>query len=237
MNQYKIAGRVISFRAPCAAPWEEDIAAQFLCDGAPSDAVFEVTEEEFREVYDEWINSCRKQIESWLLLNKLGDWMIEADCLYLHASAVSRGGNGFCFTGPSGAGKSTHANLWKQTFPDAVIINDDKVTLRKVGDGKFVVGTTPWHGKEAVVNNIEAPLKGIAVICQARENRVFRLSREEALETLMGQIRFAQDAGRIDRQMTLIEEILNTVPFWRLECTIDQEAALLCERAMSEADG
>ncbi len=236
MNQYKIAGKVVSFRAPCKTPWEESISAQFLCSDMPNDAVFDVSEEEFRVAFEERSDFYRQLIESVVLFNKVRDWLAEMDCLLFHASAASLEDNGYCFTGPSGAGKSTHANLWKQTFRDAVIINDDLVTVRKLDDGSFVVGSTPWHGKEAIVNNVEVPLKGIARIVQAKENRITRLSRQEALDTLMGQIHFTEDTDMLNRQMDLVEEIINSVPFWRLECTIDQEAALLSQKVMSEAD-
>lgn len=236
MNQYKIAGKVVSFCDPCKAPWEESVSSQFLCPDVPNDAVFDVSEEEFQKANEERFDNYRQYIESMVLFSKIRDWLLKSDCLFLHASAASLEGNGYCFTGHSGAGKSTHANLWKQTFRDAIIINDDLVTVRKLDDGSFVVGTTPWHGKEAIVNNVEVPLKGIARIVQAKENRITRLSRQEALDTLMGQIHFTEDTDMLNRQMDLVEEMLNKVPFWRLECTIDPEAALLSQKVMSEAD-
>jgi hypothetical protein len=54
----------------------------------------------------------------------------------LHASAVTRGGNGTIFAGPSGSGKSTRA--WRALHAGALSLADDAVVLRPVGASWFV---------------------------------------------------------------------------------------------------
>ena len=81
--------------------------------------------------------------------------------MMLHASAVVVDGYAYLFSGPCGIGKSTHTALYKDAFPEAVIINDDKPALRCM-DGVWYAFGTPWCGKDGINVNMSAPLAASA---------------------------------------------------------------------------
>ena len=60
---------------------------------------------------------------------------------YLHCSAIVVDGKAYLLSGHPGAGKSTHARLYQELFPDAVIINDDKPALRCIDGVWYAYGT------------------------------------------------------------------------------------------------
>ena len=57
--------------------------------------------------------------------------LMDYDGFMLHSSCVVVDGYAYLFSGPCGMGKSTHTQKYLNTFPDAVIINDDKPALRR----------------------------------------------------------------------------------------------------------
>jgi hypothetical protein len=65
--------------------------------------------------------------------------------IFVHAVGIKDTDNkGLLFPGKSGAGKTTTAKIWhRQT--KAMILNDDRIIIRKKKGGFFMYGT-PWHG-------------------------------------------------------------------------------------------
>lgn len=163
-----------------------------------------------------------------LLAEKLPDY----DVLLMHGSALSLDGIGCLFTAPSGTGKSTHAALWRQVFGDRVVmLNDDKPLLRVRADGVTVCGS-PWDGKHHLSRNASAPLRAIARIERAAENRVVPLSRAEAFPVLLTQAYASRDPRVMTRILGLEQRILDRVPFFALRCNMEPEAARLAYAAM-----
>lgn len=92
--------------------------------------------------------------------------------LLLHASGIVRNGRGYVFFGHSGAGKTTIAGL---SAPH-VVLSDDLVIVRLVGDRVFVFGT-PFAGAlpETARTNLGAPLAGFFAPIQASFHQTERL--------------------------------------------------------------
>ena len=149
-----------------------------------------------------------------------------------HASAVALEGKGYLFTAPCGTGKSTHAEKWCRLF-GAQCINDDKPALRRLEDGWSVWGT-PWSGKHDLSNPIHVPLAGIACLRRSAENRIRRLSAQEALPYVLSQCVRQLSARQLDMQLQLVDRLLQEVPLWLLECNREDEAATVCLQAMQE---
>ena len=62
-----------------------------------------------------------------------------------HSVAVrDTDGSGLLFCGKSGAGKTTTARLWHR-YSRALVLNDDRVIVRKSNNG-FSIHGSPWHG-------------------------------------------------------------------------------------------
>lgn len=133
---------------------------------------------------------------------------------YLHANGVRMGGNGYLFVGHSGAGKSTIALLLKDKGD---ILCDDRMIVRNWEQGFFIHGH--WgHGKLPLFSNQSAPLSGLFFLEKAKENRLIPVeSRVERVSRLLEVlVRPLASKDWWEKMFVLIEELVDTVPCYRL---------------------
>lgn len=163
-------------------------------------------------------------------------YLLERGGFYLHASAVVKDGKAFLFSGRSGEGKSTHTRLWQREFgPETVVINDDKPALRRI-DGTWYAYGTPWCGKDGINCNMKVPLAGICFLKQADQNRIRRLTSQEALQRILGQtIWRIQSVKRLDLLMNHLDDLLTRIPVFELENRPEPAAAQLSYTTMRHA--
>ena len=92
-----------------------------------------------------------------LLLGRLGE--DEAGLLCHACGVVTPAGDGLLFAGFSGAGKSTTSRLWRAACPDATVLSDDRVILRRdlSSPTGFTLHGTPWHGDAEEVSTGQRP--------------------------------------------------------------------------------
>lgn len=156
--------------------------------------------------------------------------------MMLHASAVVLDGKAYLFSAPCGTGKSTHTRLWQQVFgPDARVINDDKPALRYV-DGVWYAYGTPWCGKDGININEKAPLGGICFLKQGSENRIRRLSQQEAIQKIIFQtMRRFKLAESLNLMLGMVDRLVCTIPVFELENRPEPEAAMLSHDTMAQA--
>ena len=171
-------------------------------------------------------------LERTAIQRKLADWLFEQGVLMTHGSTVAVDGKAYLFTAKCGTGKSTHTRLWRQVFGDrAIMVNDDKPFLKITEKGVFACGS-PWSGKHGLDTNITAPLQGICLLQRGPENRIERLSPEQALPMLLHQTHCPRD-GQAQLQ-TLVRKLAESIPLWQMECNKDPQAAEISHKAMSE---
>lgn len=103
-----------------------------------------------------------------------------------HGLGIITQGRGILFTGVSGAGKSTLAKLFAKYSPQATILNDERVIIKKQGSKFFIYGS-PWCGDAGIYSNKSAPLKNIFFIYHKDRNRTDDLSQGYALEQMLAQ--------------------------------------------------
>ena len=167
-----------------------------------------------------------------LLAEKLVDYGV----LLMHGSAVCVDGKAYIFTAKSGTGKSTHARLWREAFKErAYMINDDKPLL-KVGDDGIMVYGTPWNGKHGLGRNACAPLQSIAYLNRAEDNHAERMSAAEAYPVLVQQVYSSKDPDTLRKILEAEKRIIQSVPFYRLWCNMEQEAAYTAWNTMSSTE-
>ncbi|MBO4367056.1 MAG: nucleotidyltransferase family protein, partial [Clostridia bacterium] len=134
---------------------------------------------------------------------------------------------------PSGGGKSTHAKLWADTFGSrCVYVNDDKPFL-SVRNGAVTVYGSPWNGKHHRGMNSSAPLKAVCFIEKAPENVLSPVSRGEVFPLLLRQTYRPYDPVANGQTVKLLSAAADGLSFWRMRCTISQEAALICASGMT----
>ena len=156
--------------------------------------------------------------------------LLDHNGLMLHSSAVVLDGKAYLFTAPSGTGKSTHTEKWVRLF-GATYLNDDKPALRLV-DGVWMAYGTPWSGKHDLSDPRGVPVGGIAVVRRDIENSICRMTPEEALPYLMSQTAYRLKAVRMDKLLTLMDDLLQRVPIWELRCGKEDDAAYVSRDAM-----
>ncbi len=156
----------------------------------------------------------------------------EKDAFFLHSAVISYKGSGYAFSAESGTGKSTHIALWKKAFPhDTEVVNGDKPILRLIDNTVYAYGT-PWCGKEKQQKNTRVPLRGLCFLERGNENRINRLSANEALPLLLKAILPPKTREEAIALLTLCDRLLRIVPTYRLSCTVSEEAAIIACRAM-----
>ena len=103
--------------------------------------------------------------------------------MMVHGCGLEIEGEGHLFVGSSGRGKSTIAGILKEEC-GAVILNDDRTIIRKIG-AEYLIYGTPWHGDVSECSSRAAPLKRIYFIGHADGNSSAKLSRSEAAARLV----------------------------------------------------
>ncbi len=145
-------------------------------------------------------------------------------CL-LHSSTVVLNNEAYMFSANPNTGKSTHTSLWLKEFGErAYILNDDKPAI-KCENGVLYACGTPFSGKSDLSVNKKVPVKAIYFLERAKENSVEKMSVKEALPLFLGQTHRIRTPEENEKFMALLNEIFTAVPFFRLRCNMEQEAA------------
>ena len=165
-------------------------------------------------VWDLWIETGRTKIDpleyplDGLILYYLT--AINNDIM-IHASGVNYAGKGFLFSGVSGKGKSTMARLWDNL--GAKVIHDDRLIIRKTGDGYRMFNTPVYDDDEPS----DSPLNRIFIIEHSRENRLIVLKQAAAVSQVMANcIQHTWGPGIISQLSGSISEMCNIIPTYRL---------------------
>ena len=159
--------------------------------------------------------------------------LVKHDGFYLHASAVALENRAYLFSAPPGTGKSTHTRLWQSIFgAEAEVFNDDKPALRRL-DGTWYAYGTPWCGKDGINSNRKVPLCGICFLKQAQENRIRRLTQQEAVQRILSQTIFRfEDASMLNAMLSSLDRLVREIPVYELENRPEPSAAHLSYETM-----
>lgn len=159
--------------------------------------------------------------------------LLAFDGMMLHASAVLCDGKAYLFSAPPGTGKSTHTAGWLRLLGDrARILNDDKPALRLFPDGRLLACGTPFSGTSPLNANVCAPVGGICFLARGTVNRITPITAEEAIPMVYDQtVRRLPKAAAV-RLLDVMDMVVSRAPFWRMECTIGDEAVRTAFEAM-----
>lgn len=129
------------------------------------------------------------------------------DALLVHGSAIFDGERGRVFSGFSGVGKSTLARIWKQH--GATVINDDRLIIRRQGDGYTVHNTPMFYADEPR----QAPLHAIFLPYHSPENRISPLvGAEAAARTLAYCIQHGYDRAHVEHRLACVDRLCASIP-------------------------
>ena len=150
--------------------------------------------------------------------------LMEYHGIMLHSSCVEKDGYAYLFSADSGTGKSTHTHLWLKNLSGTRIINDDKPVLIKENDVWYACGT-PFSGKTDENTNVKVPVRAIVFIKRGTENKVSRISIDDAIKLLFGQIIRAYSEKFATKSLETVDLILRSIPVFSLECNMEDDAA------------
>ncbi len=236
----------VPFEVRCLYPETEALLKDYRSDKAPAftidltdgecDWVRKLLTEQWDKQTDPFATYGRSDKETyieeetfhWMLDQKLSPYGV----FQLHGSAICLDGEAYVFTAPSGTGKSTHTRLWRERFGDRVwMINDDMPYLRIFDDCVRAYGT-PWDGKHHLSCNGSAPIKAIAYLRRDAENHIEPLPKETAFAVVMKGTFRLPDKAWWARMMGQIKTVLDRIPFYKLRCNTEPEAAEIALRGM-----
>ncbi len=241
----KIAGQVFSVSSLFEST--RDYCRRYLTDEA-ADASITVTPEDLLREQAQLREEALREgmrvriftdpfLERTAIQNKVADHLLRRDTLLLHGSAVAVDGEGYLFTANCGTGKSTHTRFWREVFGSrAVMVNDDKPFVQLRPEGIFLWGA-PWSGKHGLDTNITVPLKGICILHRGSENRILRISGQEALPMLLHQSNPPADGDWLPHYRQLVAHLAEQAPLWEMHCTKSPDAAETAYAAMSCPNG
>lgn len=148
--------------------------------------------------------------------------------LTFHGALVEHDGAAVAICAPSGIGKTTHARLWRDC-KNALILNGDRAVFRKE-KGKWISWGTPWSGTSGEQICRSAPLKALVLLERGEVNQVERLQPQNALRVLMSHLLYPSWDGRLTvKAFELMDDLLGTIPVYRLRCRPEGEAVeVLC---------
>ena len=90
-------------------------------------------------------------------------------------------------------------------------------------------------GKYDLFRPTGAPLAGNALLERGEENKIVRISSKEAIPRMMHQSLWRLELEQMERQLELPDDLLRTVPVWKLTCR-NEDAAALSKEAITSVD-
>ena len=229
---YDIAGLRVLIKNRCHFTTEFCKAYLSSDQESPFDIETVVTNEEFYKEKELSVGFSDGYIENICLYRKLCVQLPTRNRMLLHCAVLDYEGGAYAFLGRSGTGKSTHTGLWLQYVQGTDIVNGDKPILSFTDDAVLAHGT-PWMGKEGLGRKVNAPLKALVFLEQAKENVIRKLSPSETSMKLFSQMLFPTDEENAAKTLELADEMINRVPAYLLKCDISEEAVRVCYEAVT----
>lgn len=230
-GRYEFAGKTVEVNSLHEAVHR--YCAVYRTD-APADFSVTITQEniEYERAREETPGHADAYLEELAVYRKVSEKMPYYDTILFHGSVIAVDGVAYVFTAKSGTGKSTHTALWRRLFGDrAVMVNDDKPLLH-IGDVVTAYGT-PYDGKHKLSNKIAVPLKAVCILERAEENSIVKITRSEAYPMLVQQAYRPADVVAMQKTLSLIDKMADTVGLFRLGCNMDPDAARVAYEGMN----
>ena len=237
---YKMADHVFEVDSACPAvharctDYRTQETAEFFVAVSPEDRALEQRQADAQRKLEGEPPMAfpPEELEFMAVHRKICERLPQYDTLMFHGSAIAVDGEAYLFAAVSGTGKSTHTRLWREQFGErAFMVNDDKPLLR-IQEGTVTVFGTPWDGKHGLSRNAAVPLKALCLLERSKENRIARIGARECYPLFLQQVYRPFDPGAMAKTLTLLDELLEAVPLYRLGCNMEPEAARVAYEAM-----
>ena len=151
-----------------------------------------------------------------------------------HAFAFRWQDRAWLLTAPPGTGKTTQFQNWISMFPGEIqAISGDMPILHVGADGRIWVHPSAWNGKEDLRGAQAAPLAGLVLLQQGKENQIAKLGVQDALIPLLRQfIAIPETEGECLSVSSFLDQMLSTSPCWKMINTGDLESTRLLRETL-----
>lgn len=221
-NEIKICLAGIPMAVHSESGFMADFCRDYITDESPLFSVSTTKEAVTAEVENAPEPTTYNYAEALCLYREMAERLPLYDRAVFHGAAIEYGGKAYLFTAPSGTGKTTHITLWRKFLDEKVnIINGDKPILHLTDNGITVYGT-PYAGKESWQRNVSAPLAGICVLSQGKDNRIEKLE-SGLFVRLFQQTYKPKNKDAMQKTVSLVKELCK-VPCFTLSCDMTENA-------------
>ncbi len=173
------------------------------------------------------------------LIALTSQFLLQYRCCIFHAVAFLWRGRAWVLTAPSGTGKTTQFMNWRRLHPGEItMICGDLQVLELRDDGSIWVHSSNWNGKEGVGNKTAAPLGGVILLEQGKENRIAPLPAREAIPPLLCQFAGGfETETQIRAVCELLDAVLSRYPVWKYVNLGNEASTELLRRTIAEEGG
>ena len=177
------------------------------------------------------------EAESYMLISRCALPLLRQGRALIHGAGFLWQGGAWLLAARSGIGKTTQLRHWQRLGGDRVsVINGDKCILRLDEKGSVWLHASPWTGKEGDNSELSAPLKGVILLRQEKQNRICRLPVSKAVLPIFDQLFLTADTEEEVRlAASLLDALLRNTPVYLLENLGDEASARLTMDTLQEA--
>ena len=168
-------------------------------------------------------------LEPFVSLRKLADKVIPFDIFLMHGAVIKKDDYAYMLTAQSGIGKTTRVQLWKECYPDSIVVNGDK-PLIKITDTQAIACGTPWCGKEGWNTNTMVPLRAIFLLERAEEggeSSIEEVSLGKAFPFLLQQTYRPEDPDLMRKTLFLLKSLEGKVKIYKFRSTPTKDSVRL----------
>ncbi len=226
----------LNVRLLCSFPYTKQLCSDFLTEDTNADLTVSADTAKIKKEQENYGERSFSEgyCEGICLYREIAERLPEFDGFVFHGAAVEINGAGCIFAAHSGVGKTTHISLLLKSYPENVnIINGDKPIIRRI-DGKWMLCSSPWAGKEGMKTNKMSPLKAIVLLERAQDSFIEKVSCEDHFDAILHQIYLPFDPNARMLTFDLVDALSKSIKFFRLGCNMDISAADTSYNALCE---
>ena len=163
-------------------------------------------------------DSSEAYVEYRCLIELTARTLLRFGCCIFHAVAFFWRDRAWLLTAPPETGKTTQFLNWQRQHPGEItVISGDMPVLEAREDGTVWVHPSSWNGKENLSSGISAPLGGLVLLEQGKENRIAPLDLREGVGPLLQQfMALPETEGELLAMAELLDRMLRAAPSWKL---------------------